>query len=89
MVWVNPHTGEKAFQVHGICARKLFVRRDADSEVEVIEDIPKIREFLHKIQSRIHKPEFIVMAPVEEGDVAMWDSKCSSIRFRRSHINND
>jgi alpha-ketoglutarate-dependent taurine dioxygenase len=74
MVWVNPHTGEKAFQVHGNCARKLFVRKDADSDVEVIEDVPKIREFLHKIQSRIVKPEYIVMAPVENGDVAIWDN---------------
>lgn len=75
MVWVNPVTGEKAFQVHGNCVRKLFVRKDATSEPEVIDDIVKIRDFLRVIQMRILKPEYILMAPVEEGDVAMWDSK--------------
>ncbi|KAF2091770.1 Clavaminate synthase-like protein [Saccharata proteae CBS 121410] len=74
MVWVNPVTQEKAFMVHGICARKLFVRKNATSEPTVIDDVVKIREFLSNIQSRILKPQYVLMAPAEEGDVTMWDN---------------
>lgn len=80
MVWVNPQTGEKAFQVHGICAQKLFIRQDTNSEIEVIDNVVNIRSFLHNIQSRIHKPEYILMGPVEEGDMVIWDSECDGLK---------
>ncbi|KXS98168.1 hypothetical protein AC578_6423 [Pseudocercospora eumusae] len=73
-VWVNPVTGEKAFQVHGICARKLYIRNGPNQEAKVIDSIPEIRQFLSDIQLRILKPQYVCMAPVEEGDVAMWDN---------------
>jgi alpha-ketoglutarate-dependent taurine dioxygenase len=74
MVWVNPVTGEKAFHVHSICARKLFLRSSPDSKPEVMDDVIAIRKFLADIQLRILKPQYILMAPVEEGDVAIWDN---------------
>lgn len=74
LVWVNPATGEKAFQVHGICARKLFLRNGPDETPRTIDDVVEIRKWLADIQLRILKPEYICMAPVEEGDVAMWDN---------------
>jgi alpha-ketoglutarate-dependent taurine dioxygenase len=40
----------------------------------VIDDIVEVRKWLANIQLRILKPEYICMAPVEEGDVAMWDN---------------
>ncbi|KAL5343441.1 hypothetical protein BJX70DRAFT_385570 [Aspergillus crustosus] len=74
MVWVNPLTGEKAFQVHGICARKLYLRSSLDEKPRIVEDITEIRKFILGIQSRILKPEYILLAPVEEGDLVIWDN---------------
>ncbi|KIA75403.1 hypothetical protein HK57_00122 [Aspergillus ustus] len=74
MVWVNPLTGEKAFHVHGICARKLYLRSSPDEEPRVVDDISEIRKFILNIQNRILKPEYILLAPAEEGDVVIWDN---------------
>jgi len=74
MVWINPVTGEKAFQVHGICARKLFIRSSTEESPKVIDDVVEIRKFLHHIQSRILKPEYILLPEIEEGDIVMWDN---------------
>ncbi|KAK5724727.1 hypothetical protein LTR15_004774 [Elasticomyces elasticus] len=74
MAWLNPVTDEKAFMVHGIAARKLYIRSGPDEQPRVIEDLTEIRKFLADIQLRILKPEYICMAPVEEGDIVMWDN---------------
>ncbi|KAJ5698133.1 hypothetical protein N7462_000138 [Penicillium macrosclerotiorum] len=74
MVWVNPLTGEKAFQVHGICARKLYIRRSREEDPQVMENVSEIRQFILGIQNRILKPEYILLAPVEEGDMVIWDN---------------
>ncbi|KAL3422665.1 alpha-ketoglutarate dependent xanthine dioxygenase [Phlyctema vagabunda] len=73
MVW-NTADGRKALQVHGIVARKLFLKPTLTSPVEEITDVVRIRKILHNWQSRILRPEYIFMAPVEEGDVGMWDN---------------
>ncbi|OTB14813.1 hypothetical protein K445DRAFT_353543 [Daldinia sp. EC12] len=72
MVWVNPVTGEKAFQVHGICARKLFIRSSPTEEPRVIEDLVEIRNLLKTIQERVLKPEYVLIPSLEEGDIVMW-----------------
>ncbi|VUC27921.1 unnamed protein product [Clonostachys rosea] len=72
MVWVNPVTGEKAFMVHGICARKLFLRSSAKEEPKVVDDVEEIRSWLKPIQERILHPEYIMLPAVEEGDIVMW-----------------
>ncbi|EED21411.1 conserved hypothetical protein [Talaromyces stipitatus ATCC 10500] len=74
MVWVNPLTGEKAFQVHGICARRLFLRSSSSETPQIIEDVEEIRRFILGIQNRILRPEYILLAPVEEGDMLIWDN---------------
>ena len=71
MVWVNPVTGEKAFMVHGICARKLFLRSSPEEEPTVVDDVLKIRAFLKPIQERVLKPEYIMIPKLEEGDIVM------------------
>jgi alpha-ketoglutarate-dependent taurine dioxygenase len=81
MVWMSP-TGEKSLQVHGKCVRKMFLKATPDSEVEVIEDLPEIRKLLHSWQERIIRPEYVLMAPVEEGDVQMWDNWVSCFRSK-------
>ncbi|KAK5047597.1 hypothetical protein LTR84_006694 [Exophiala bonariae] len=73
-VWVNPVTGEKAFQVHGLAARKLFLRSSIDEEPKVIDDVVAIRSFLHNIQTRVLRPEYIYLPKVEVGDIVMWDN---------------
>ncbi|KAK1955829.1 alpha-ketoglutarate dependent xanthine dioxygenase [Colletotrichum sublineola] len=72
MIWVNPVTSEKAFMVHGICARKMYMRSNADEKPEVIDDVVRIREWLRPIQERVLKPEYIMLPKVEEGDIVMW-----------------
>lgn len=72
MVWVNPVTGERAFMVHGICVRRAFLRSSAEEEPTVIEDLLEIRDWLAKIQERILKPEYVINAQLEEGDIVMW-----------------
>ncbi|KAK4561460.1 hypothetical protein LTR86_004778 [Recurvomyces mirabilis] len=74
LVWVNPITGEKAFQVHGITVRKLFLRCSLDEEPRVLENLVEIRKFISDIQLRILKPQYICMPRVEEGDIVMWDN---------------
>ncbi|KAH7155932.1 hypothetical protein EDB81DRAFT_927786 [Dactylonectria macrodidyma] len=72
MVWVNPVTDERAFMVHGICARKLFLRSSPDEEPTVVDDVTEIRKWLKPIQERVLRPEYIMLPKVEEGDIVMW-----------------
>ncbi|KAJ9138173.1 Clavaminate synthase-like protein [Pleurostoma richardsiae] len=72
MVWVNPVTGEKAFMVHGICARKLFLRSSPDDEPRVVDDVAEIRSLLKDIQERVLKPEYILIPTMDEGDMIIW-----------------
>ncbi|KAJ4290352.1 hypothetical protein N0V90_010568 [Kalmusia sp. IMI 367209] len=72
MVWVNPVNEERAFQVHGICARKLFLRSSLTEEPRVITKVEEIRAFLKPIQERVLKPEYILLPKTDEGDVVMW-----------------
>jgi alpha-ketoglutarate-dependent taurine dioxygenase len=74
LVWVNPLTGEKAFQVHGMCARKLYLRNSQEEEPRVIDEVSEIVKFLLDIQNRVLKPEYVLLAPVEEGDMVIWDN---------------
>ncbi|KAJ5806799.1 hypothetical protein N7474_010391 [Penicillium riverlandense] len=74
LVWVNPLTGEKAFQVHGICARKLYLRSSQQEQPRIVEDVAEIRKLILDIQNRILKPDYILLAPAEEGDMVIWDN---------------
>ena len=64
--------GERAFQVHGICARKLFLRSSLIEEPRVITNVEEIRAFLKPIQERVLKPEYILLPKTDEGDIVMW-----------------
>ncbi|CAK7218031.1 hypothetical protein SBRCBS47491_003368 [Sporothrix bragantina] len=72
MVWVNPVTNERAFMVHSICVRRLFLRSSPDEEPEVVEDLDKVRAWLRPIQNRILKPEYVMVPDLDEGDIVMW-----------------
>ena len=72
MVWVNPETRERAFMVHGICVRRMFLRRSQDEDPAVVDDLPAIRAWLRPIQERVLKPEYIMVPELDEGDIVMW-----------------
>jgi alpha-ketoglutarate-dependent taurine dioxygenase len=72
MVWVNPVTGERAFMVHGICVRRMFLRSNVDDEPKVVDNVVEIRAWLANIQERVLKPEYILSPKVTEGDIIMW-----------------
>lgn len=74
LVWLNPTTGEKAFQVQLNCVRRLFIRNDQGEKARVIEDVNEIREFLYRLQNRIVRPEYIYVGPEEEGDHMLWNN---------------
>lgn len=75
MVWVNPLTGEKSFLVSPAAIFKLFIRHSVDEKPRVIDDIKEVRAFLHDIQTRILRPEYILAEPEEEGDLMLWDNR--------------
>lgn len=72
MVWVNPVTDEKAFMVHGICVRRMFLRSSVDEDPKIVDDVVEIRKWLKDIQERVLKPEYILLPKAEEGDIIMW-----------------
>ncbi|KAM0322273.1 hypothetical protein ACHAQA_009562 [Verticillium albo-atrum] len=72
MVWLNPVTAERAFMVHGICVRRMFLRDGPDAEPRVVEDLGEIRRWLKVIQERVLQPEYILLPSVEEGGIVMW-----------------
>jgi hypothetical protein len=65
---------KRPYKVHDITVWKMFLRTSLKSPIEIIEGLANIREVLSKWQSRILKPEYIFIAPVEEGDVGMWNN---------------
>lgn len=81
MVWVNPLTGEKSFQVSPAAVRKLHIRHSVDEKARVIDDLEEVRSFLYDIQIRIVRPEFILTEPKDAGDLILWDN-CGMMHTR-------
>ncbi|TDZ21875.1 Cytochrome P450 monooxygenase BOA7 [Colletotrichum orbiculare MAFF 240422] len=81
MVWINPETGRKSFQVQANAAKKLFIRRSADEKPQVVDDVAEVRRILLEMQSRILRPEYIMAPPEEEGDLLLWDN-CATMHTR-------
>ena len=40
----------------------------------MIDDVAEVRRFILGIQNRILRPEYILLAPAEEGDLVVWDN---------------
>lgn len=49
MVWVNQFTGEKAFHVHSICVRKLYLRSSLDEKPRVVDNVDEIHQFIPRL----------------------------------------
>ncbi|KAL2828963.1 hypothetical protein BDW59DRAFT_178627 [Aspergillus cavernicola] len=90
MVWVNPVTGERSFQILPDVVRKLYLRTGTGGEGKehVVEDGEEIRTWLNDIIDRICTPENILIPVYEEGDVVMfnnWEVMHSSIDYPLSY----
>lgn len=57
LVWLNPVTGAKAFQVMPDLVRKLYLRHPKEEDEKVIEDEEEIRVWFNKIYDRFVDPE--------------------------------
>jgi alpha-ketoglutarate-dependent taurine dioxygenase len=77
MVWHNLVTGKPAFMVHAIMAQKLFLKTSPESEVKVMDEVDEVRDFCFRIMRRMIEPENTLVAPYEEGDVAVWNNRVS------------
>ncbi|KAL4864065.1 hypothetical protein BDV12DRAFT_205958 [Aspergillus spectabilis] len=74
MVWVNPVTREKGFQVRAEAVHKLYLKSTPSMEELVVDDPEQIRTWLNNILDRIITPEYISIPSVEEGDVVAWNN---------------
>ncbi|KAI5374118.1 hypothetical protein J4E82_007112 [Alternaria postmessia] len=74
LVWVNPVTGKKSFQVQHNLARRLFIRNGPNDTPKVIDDLGEVRKFLDNIQGRMIKPEHIWVGPEEEHDILLFQN---------------
>ncbi|KAI5478196.1 hypothetical protein MNV49_005363 [Pseudohyphozyma bogoriensis] len=72
MLWINPVTGEKAFQVHGIIAYKIHYREGPDEPYTLIEDLGTVRKMITDLQLPFVTPENVVFAPSETGDMLFF-----------------
>ncbi|KAK5127777.1 hypothetical protein LTR85_004893 [Meristemomyces frigidus] len=75
MVWHNEVTGKPAFMVHAIIAQKLHIKRAANDVELVIDDVDEVRKFLYPFARRMVTPENVLVAPYEEGDIAVWNNR--------------
>lgn len=74
MVWLNPVTGKKCLQASMDIVRTLYLKSGPDVEEQVIQDPEYVRTFFNKIWDRALDPAYIIVPPVEEGDIAMWNN---------------
>jgi alpha-ketoglutarate-dependent taurine dioxygenase len=77
MVWKNEVTGKPAFMVHNFIVQKIFMKTSPDSEEKIIDDVDEVRAFLFPFSRKMLEPENILMAPYEEGDIAVWNNRVS------------
>jgi alpha-ketoglutarate-dependent taurine dioxygenase len=87
LVWLNPVTEEKGFQIMPQCVRKLFLRSSPEEEVRVVDDLEEIRIWLNNTLDRVANPEYILIPSCEEGDMIVWNNWVSvSFHFTPSQL---
>lgn len=96
MVWVNPVTGTRSFQILPDVVQKLYLKSGPNAEELVVEDNEEVRIWLNNILDRICKPQNILIPEYDEGDVVMFnnwvwipDSRINFIRPIFMVANND
>lgn len=74
MVWVNPVTGVRSFQILPDVVRKLYLKSSPNEQEREVEDGEEIRGWLNNILDRICKPEYVNIPRYDEGDIVMWNN---------------
>ena len=69
MTWKNPVTGALALQIHPSAVRKIH--RDSG---EVIDDLPTVRDIVHRLQRPGIGPRFVYTHDWEEGDMVLFNN---------------
>lgn len=88
MVWKNEVTGKPAFMVHNFIVQKIFVKTAPDSEERIIDDVDEVRAFLFPFSRKMLEPETILMAPYDEGDIAVWNNRVS-LHYLHKYMTTD
>ena len=70
MVWKNPVTGKLAVQMHPSAVRKIHLKNG-----EVIDDLEKVREIVHRLQRPGIAPERVYAHDWEEGDLVLFNNQ--------------
>lgn len=80
LVWRNPGRPDKpAVQALGCCLHSLSTESKVPGEPPVvIDDLPKVRETIYNIQSRMMKPEYIYSHPWEKDDLVIFNNHAVS-----------
>ncbi|GAA6042663.1 hypothetical protein JCM8097_008275 [Rhodosporidiobolus ruineniae] len=88
LIWKNPVTGESHLQFHQIVVRKIHYRESADGEFTILDNLEEVRKKLDDLQRPFLKPSNIVIAPQDQGDLAIWlnrGTRHASIEFPSSY----
>jgi hypothetical protein len=73
IVWLNPITGEKRFQIMAEIVRKVYFKDPPHEAEKIVEDEEGIRVWLNRIFDRLARPGCIVI-PRTEGDMVVWNN---------------
>ncbi|KXT02986.1 hypothetical protein AC579_4788 [Pseudocercospora musae] len=75
MVWRNPATNRPHLQVLGCCVGSLHTRNAYTGRVDVVDDLAKARRMVHRMQSRIYRPENIYAHRWRKGDLVVFHNR--------------
>lgn len=70
MTWKNPVTGKLALQMHPSAVRKIHLANG-----EVIEDLEKVRDIVHRLQRPGIAPDLVYAHDWEEGDLVLFNNR--------------
>ncbi|KAL2039486.1 hypothetical protein N7G274_007758 [Stereocaulon virgatum] len=70
MVWKNPVTGQLALQIHPSAIRKIHLANG-----DVIDDLEKVREIVHRLQRPAISPQYVYAHDWEEGDLVLFNNQ--------------
>jgi len=73
--WINPVTGAACLQVHAIIASAIHTTDPATGEVNSITDLDAVRVKLDALQRPFIRPENVLFAPTEEGDLLLFANR--------------
>ncbi|KXS93720.1 hypothetical protein AC579_10506 [Pseudocercospora musae] len=61
--------------VHSIVARKLHLKHSLGDEEKVIDEVDGVRAWLYGFDRRMVRPQNVLIAPYEEGDLCVWNNR--------------